>query len=296
MKDNIMIIILSDGYGQMCNKLYNQMNVIATALDNNVLLKYYNFREYGSFNYTQDQVQKLLEKKTKTKAVKVYFKLILLFRKLLPTSIRKNVIIIESQNTTPNVLSKTDAGYLCTHKMMFSGWPFVNLDALRKHKKAIQQYYSSKMEMVDYVNSTIEYQKRGSNILVGVHIRRGDYKYWNDGQFFYENEVYKYYMDELYNQLNNRDITFFVFSNETIDEKYFADDKYRLVFPHGNPEQDFHTLKSMDYIIGPPSTFSGIASFLGDVPRYIITEKKATFSLAQMKIWLSETDNDGNPI
>jgi hypothetical protein len=63
---------------------------------------------------------------------------------------------------------------------------------------------------------------------------------------------------------------------------------------NGNAEEDFHLLSSMDYIIGPPSTFSGIASFLGNTPKYIMHEKNGILKIEDMHVWLSETDNEGN--
>ena len=281
-----MIIIINDGCGQMCNKLYNQMNVIASALEWNTKIKYYNFDLFSSFNYDNLMSKKILIIKKKSIISKVIFKL----KKLS----KKNTIKIENQNTINNVTEYIQRNII-NQNYYFYGWPFSNLTALRKHKTEIQSFYKVSEKMCDYIFEQKKLLLQDAKTLcIGVHIRRGDYKSWRKGKFYFEDNIYKKFMDQLYELLKLSKCVFFIFSNEFIDEKFYANDKYKIVLTKGNAEQDFHLLSSMDYIISAPSTFSGMASFLGDIPRYIIQDSNSLLKIEDMHVWLSETDNDGN--
>ncbi len=51
--------------------------------------------------------------------------------------------------------------------------------------------------------------------LVGVHIRRGDYRSWKNGKFFFDNATFARWMEELEKSLPAKTL-FLVFSNETV--------------------------------------------------------------------------------
>jgi hypothetical protein len=54
-----------------------------------------------------------------------------------------------------------------------------------------------------------------------------------------------------------------------------------LTTPAGTWWEDFLCLSMCDLIIGPPSTFSGAASFAGDVKWYQIKDKESPFDIMQ---------------
>ncbi|MEI0703204.1 hypothetical protein [Brachyspira intermedia] len=114
------------------------------------------------------------------------------------------------------------------------------------------------------------------DIKVGVHIRKGDYKEWNGGQYYYEDNVYNDIIEQFVNLHKNKRILFILFSNEEITLK----PNYDYVISKCKWYED-HSLMSMcDYLIGPPSTFTSWASFIGNVPMYHIKNKHKSIELS----------------
>lgn len=117
--------------------------------------------------------------------------------------------------------------------------------------------------------------KKQNRPIIGVHIRRGDYKYWRNGLYYFEFVDYAEICNNLCLQYNEVKPVFFLASNERIPMDIFSDIDICTVKTGGMPA-DLYALSCCDYIIGPPSSFSRFASFMGNVPICFITEKKFT--------------------
>ena len=90
---------------------------------------------------------------------------------------------------------------------------------------------------------------------VGLHIRRGDYEFWEQGKHFYSDD----YWINVLKDFNLNEYSIWIFSNELSEEF-----KERLVaegahISFGNANEDFIRLMCMDIIVGPPSTYSKMA-------------------------------------
>ena len=116
-------------------------------------------------------------------------------------------------------------------------------------------------------------------ITVGVHIRRGDYKDWCDGAYYYSDEVYVRIMKELAVEakMQGKTIRFMICSNEPFDTK--QTDLNTIKIPNSDGIADLYGLASCDYIVGPPSSYSQWASFYGSVPLCLILQKEQKVSL-----------------
>jgi hypothetical protein len=103
--------------------------------------------------------------------------------------------------------------------------------------------------------------------IVGVHIRRRDYREFKGGIYFYELDVYTAYMRRMRELLGGQ-CRFIVCCEEALEGSAFAD--LDIAFGPGDLLGDLFALSACDYIIGPPSTFSGWASFSREIPRHFI--------------------------
>lgn len=113
-----------------------------------------------------------------------------------------------------------------------------------------------------------------NGITVGVHVRRGDYRVWKQGKYFFEDEVYLRAMRQFKGLLEEgfcRPVRFFLCSDESLTIQ--APDLDVVSSGVSDPIVDLYSLSRCDYIIGPPSTFSQWASFYGDVPISFIVGK-----------------------
>jgi len=110
-----------------------------------------------------------------------------------------------------------------------------------------------------------------SEVIIGVHIRRGDYKDWLGGKYYYSNKVYMQQMHHLQELFSPKQVRFFCATNEPLPTDII--EEFRpLLIPDATAAHDLYGLALCDYLIGPPSTFSQWASFYGRVPLYLIEE------------------------
>lgn len=119
--------------------------------------------------------------------------------------------------------------------------------------------------------------------IIGIHIRRGDYKTAYEGKYWYEDTVYTFYMNQMQQLCPNS--VFYISSNERTSDEFL---KFPLTDkPVNNAAGDLYALSQCDYIIGPPSTFNCWASFIGRVPLYTMFEPNKAITLASFKVMRS---------
>lgn len=133
-------------------------------------------------------------------------------------------------------------------------------DEIVAYFKPVQSYRIPAEESVKLARSM-------APLVVGVHIRQGDYRQWEGGRHFFETSVYVSLMRG-YDRLKFGDVAFIVSADEVLRPDDFKG--LKVVFAPGNPVSDMHALSLCDMIFGPLSTFSGWASFYGKVPHYFI--------------------------
>ena len=144
-------------------------------------------------------------------------------------------------------------------KIIFvSGWEFRVPELAVKYRDYFKEKYTPKLKNPPFI-----YEKfKNYDIKVGVHIRRGDYRGWNNGKYFYEDEVYNDKIEQFSNLFKNKNILFILFSNEEITLKPKRD----YIISKCDWFEDHYLLSLCDYIIVAPSTFTIWASFIGNVP------------------------------
>ena len=109
--------------------------------------------------------------------------------------------------------------------------------------------------------------RQTSDIIIGVHIRRGDYATWNNGQFFYTLEEYRLFMLKIKELYKDKKVSFFISSNEDFSLNTFKEcNCYRFGVEPSGAILDLYTMSLCDRIIGPFSSYSRWASFIGEVP------------------------------
>lgn len=136
---------------------------------------------------------------------------------------------------------------------------------IQKAKTILKSIFKPNDDIVKKCEELIIPYKKSDSIIVGVHIRRGDYKTWNNGDFYFDDAQYYIFMKQVETLFSDKKVCFFISSNEKINtEKYKG---LNLLFlQQATATEDLYALSICDYIIGPPSTFSRWASFIGEKP------------------------------
>lgn len=152
-----------------------------------------------------------------------------------------------------------------------SDWMFRNGEALARHEDKVRSFFQPSFKVIDFI-------ERDSDNLVGVHIRRTDYRSFESGRYYYADDVYFQSMKSLVRDLG--DVTFLVFSDEPINKEAFHD--LKCIFPGGSARENQVLMSRCDYLIGPPSTFTMWASFMGKVPLGLIDRKDKVLTLKDL--------------
>ncbi len=157
------------------------------------------------------------------------------------------------------------------HKhIVVSGWYVRFYELFLKYRDEICDLFTIDSE---YTIPVDEKMSQWDGIKLGVHIRRGDYKEWKEGVYFYSDEVYVKYISAFATLFPDQTIDVFLASNDPnisgfVFQKMVDNPHVRIHQFSGNAVEDLYMLSVCDYLIGPPSTYSLVASMYKDVPLY----------------------------
>jgi len=117
-----------------------------------------------------------------------------------------------------------------------------------------------------------------SDIVVGIHVRQGDYAQHLSGKFFYTIDQYVGFMRQVRALLAPSSVSFVVCTHVDLAPHTLAE--FTWTRGPGSIAGDIHALSRCDYIIGPPSSFSAWAAFHGATRLLHVEEPHATWTLA----------------
>ena len=136
-----------------------------------------------------------------------------------------------------------------------------------------------KDEIMQRAKDMMSVLRAEADMVVGIHIRRGDYATWHDGRFFYELEDYHQFMLRIQEVYKDRRVAFFISSNEDFDVDRFEGCHCRRFGKEPSGAiLDLYTLALCDRMAGPFSSYSRWASFIGRVPLCFLESKDQQFS------------------
>lgn len=251
--------IIIDNAGQTCNKFWCYIPPLIDCIKNNkkCIILYYDVQ--------LESFPKLLKNK--------YFK--------YPTYSRlfNKLLGIESYNCQIRKCFKNKRYDIYPFIFKFLG-SFFEYSWDRRYEKIpqecfieIKKIFRPKEEIIKDIELNFQPYKTTDIIIVGVHIRRGDYENFLDGNYYYSIKEYVNICKIVQSYFNGKNIVFFIASNEKIDPNDMKDIKY-FAIKHSSVVKDLYGLTYCDYIVGPPSSFSRWASFYGQVPIYFIMKPR----------------------
>ena len=267
--------------GQLANRLWQASYFLSNAIENKYTVNHLFFGDY--YLLFSESI-----KKNSMFPIRFIFSKYGLGHSLLETLLRRTMKllskwkirnigfakIIYSFNESEWIdLAKSDISDLVkSNNVLIFGWNYLDSINIYKHKKEVVDYWTPNAaytKQVDYFNNLY---REHAELLVGVHIRRGDYQSFNGGKYFYDNSIYQKIMFQFsgLSLAKDKKIVFCICS----DDKSVALVTPFICFEENRPFiVDLYLLAMCDFIIGPPSTFSAWASFYGDKPLAYITDK-----------------------
>lgn len=179
--------------------------------------------------------------------------------------------------------------------LVVTGWEAHWYDLFLKYKSEILALFAFRPEIEEKVVEAMNHRdsppviRSQSSLLteetvpmiLGVHIRRGDYATFYDGKFFFSDEQYVGIIRRFLALHPDRQVRAFICGNDPkLDKDYYRRElpTCEVVFPDGNPGEDLCLLSHCDYLIGAPSTFSLVAAMYHDRPLYWMMDADAPLS------------------
>ena len=266
------MIIANFAYGRLGNQLQLAAHLITFSLVENrkICLLYLNehanafpyfakspLRAFPAFGKNLHWLEKIY--------YRIYLK-ILRFN-IIPSIdfLQKNEwVYFDSESATSSAeLVRLKKSWLCTVKL----WRLRSISQITKYKATIKNVFTPHEEILKRGQASI--QSLGCEVVVGVHIRWGDYK-TAVPDCYHDISVYRQRMLETQSLFNGKKVGFIVCTEEQVDLPELSD--LNCVFPKASAIEDLYTLAQTDLLIASPSTFSEWAAYWGDICSYTVID------------------------
>ena len=160
-----------------------------------------------------------------------------------------------------------------------TGWQYRAWDALPDFLPGARAFFHPVPSLEAAARKAVGRARRDADILVGVHLRRTDFREHLGGGFFFSTAFYAERMREIAASVPGRRVAFLVCSDEPRFPGEFPDLPVSLA--NLPPAGDLAALSFCDYVVGPAiSSFSGWAALIGNKPFLGLTAKGPAASLS----------------
>ncbi len=254
-----MKIVLHNKYGQLGNRVILITHFIKYALDHQHKLYISNFEEYKTlFN---ESSLKSLEKSgirfTKLSPIHKFYRALgyrfgpMLSRFITIWDIRQK---FDMQEKT----CVLEENFPTTNYVFPDGWLFRS-EKLNAHDRPwVQQLFRPNAAIEEKISAFLK-QLDSQKETIGLHIRRGDYKDFLGGKYYFEFDYYLKLIERIQEEFPHTNMI--ICSDEKLPEEF---NKFESVFiSNSDFVTDLFLLSKCAYIVGVPSTFSLIAGYLG---------------------------------
>lgn len=167
------------------------------------------------------------------------------------------------------------------------GWSFRDPMAVSMHGASLREYFRPVEPYARSAAARAE-EARGDGLLIGVHVRRGDYLQYRGGAFCYSDGTYVTLIRQT-RQLfpPGANVSFIITSDDPMAGERIAAMCPELSIGQGTGHviEDLSLLGECDYLLGPPSTFSKWASFYGRKPLYQVRGPSVPFTLSDFVVF-----------
>ena len=277
------MVIVPNRIGQLGNQLFHIAHYAGSAIENRFKVI------FGSFEFPLDYFPKLNSNKQLKvlRATAVKNKWQYRFAKLLRLTISTSPWHECLVSLEPPHLDTGSVDFVrkAKKKILFcEGFAFRDPKNLSKHFKEV-------VDLLDYNAATKNEVSRfllskeiaKDDYLVGFHVRRADYREYEGGKYFIEDEQWISIIQSAQAQVNASGNRFVgvIFSNENVG--HLNNCASALFSGPGGMLTDLAMLAMCNLIIAPPSTYSGWASFSGRVPLLHIDKSTDSLDLSAAK-------------
>ena len=293
------MIVIANKPGQLGNRLFVFAHFIAFAIEHGITVSDPAFDEYARlFPATErDIFCRYPRRRSLIPPVPflrtIVFQLVRFFATVaarLPSRMPKPWGLIRLGWRTSLDLSEPDFVSIARDRrvVIVQGWLFQSGSLLAKHSNEVRDFFRPHRTTLGTVTTLTQKARADADLLIGVHLRRGDYRRFLHGRYFFTTEDYAQVMRSAAALFPSKRVRFLLVSDEALNPESFSD--LDVVFGSGEEIEDVIALSLCDLLMGPPSTFSMWASFFGKVPLYMVQEVARVPTEADFRIRTSHME------
>ncbi|NVO02182.1 MAG: alpha-1,2-fucosyltransferase [Bacteroidetes bacterium] len=281
--------------GWLANKLFIFANFIAWAEEHKIEISFPSFKKYAHFFITSSHIYNpnISSQNKNVNKPSSKFSLFLVdlgyriaricFRLKLNNNIvscyyldHGKELLMDDQHFSQMKKSKV---------AFFQGWLFrVPTEIFQKHKNKVKEHFQITRNNAETIDRILNPLFGPNNLIIGVHIRQGDYKTFENGKYYYSKDIYNKQMQQIILLFASKNVKFLICSDEKQYEKDFPG--LEVFISNEHYITDLYILSRCNFIIGPPSSFSMWASFYGNVPLCLIENEEMKITTEDFKIRL----------
>lgn len=268
------MVIISGKPGQLGNSLILYSNFIAFAKQYNVKIynpSFYKYRDYFEFT-------------SKPLSINLFIFNCLYYYTRILIKLKAKCARDLDWHEHIDLDESADEAMLKCKRYFVQGWQYRGNKVVEQYRNEIIELFTPKKFFIKNLNVFFDANfKDKTETIIGIHIRGGDYKTFENGKYFYSVAQYSEVIKRVAKLFSRTKINFLICSNETIEIKDF-DPALKITKGPGHELLDMYSLSRCNYIIGPPSTYTMWASYYGNVPLYMLHEIDKDFLLNEFKI------------
>lgn len=258
------MIVISGEYGRLGNRLWTYANLLAFGAENGIQIRNPRFASVPFFENAGPCAA------IAGRSLPAWYWGIS-HRLNLRARLFSNVTIPEGRLV--NIDEDADFLTLARRRALVfvNGFFFTAPQSMRRRTDDLRLFFALKAPLEAARQALVARARQDGDVLVGVHIRHGDYRTYCDSIMFYETHQYAKVMRSIADQFAGRKVTFLVCSDERQELAAFAG--LNVTLSESPAVVDMYALASCDLILGPSSSFSQWASFYGNVPLHVLNYK-----------------------
>lgn len=275
------MIIIGKKYGQLGNRLFLYAHLIAAAEEYGVKLMNPAFAEYAErFPRTRSDLwchypeleasagsprvgspsrwkRNLVSKTVELSGRGIHY---------LGGEIRGLKVIRLRTGEQCDLASDSFASQVLSQDVLLQGWLFRSEHLLNKHAEKVKSHLAIDFSLQEKIQSRLSKLREQADLIVGIHIRQGDYATYLGGKYYYPTSQYSQLMRQIADHYSPSRVAFLVCGNGEFSIEDFQG--LNVSCEKRDVMDDLYSLAQVDLLVGPPSTFTGWASFYGSVPIY----------------------------
>lgn len=153
---------------------------------------------------------------------------------------------------------------------VIAGWNVRAWSLIEKHREQIQSTLQPGDDYQNIAEQFITSQRSKFDVLVGVLMRQGDYRSWQNGRYYFNSNHYHKVITQFCDEFGDVNVGVIIASDQPQSDELFCSNQFAfttgIAGGTGHYIESFAELALCDVVISPPSTFSALAAFVGNVP------------------------------